>query len=267
MRKLLFKLEKRLRTIRLKQQKEKNNEKEENVVNNSDQWAKVYTPSGQYPLAEKNPIYDELIKETKRGDIVLETGIGYATTSLALAQKEREVWLYDFSDHILKNAESTFEKHQLSPPKTFLADLTKGIPLHDKEVDISWSGGVLEHWTDDELLPIVREIGRVTKRKVISFVPNANCVFYRVGKRLLEKNGLWPYGREIPRRSLRSIFEAAGLKEVTEKVIWPEVNLELIRMYDPILFEALSETWHEISLETEGMPEGQGYLICTIGHV
>jgi ubiquinone/menaquinone biosynthesis C-methylase UbiE len=211
-----------------------------------------------------HPLAKALAAATQPGDVLLETGCGSATLSAELALAGRVVELCDFSEPILKRAERLFEVSSLPKPKCTKADLTQPLPWPDQSVDWVWSSGVLEHWTDEELLPIVREMVRVSRKGVISLVPNARCVLYRLGKHLAEANSLWPYGRELPRATQRGVFEAAGLRNIREWDIWNEMAPAQIPIAEPYFNRAVASWWASLPLDDPART-GQGYLLFTIG--
>jgi hypothetical protein len=132
-------------------------------------------------------------------------------------------------------------------------------------VDWVWSSGVLEHWTDYELVPIIQEMARIARKGVISLVPYAGCVFYRWGKAIAEENGTWPYGREIPRTSLKHVFTQAGLTVVEERDCWREHPPECL---DTIPIQGLIENvrfWWDGLSNDDPVKIGQGYLLLTVG--
>ena len=163
-----------------------------------------------------------------------------------LATVGRVIELWDFSQPILDRAVKLFEASKLPVPRTRLADVTAPLPWEDNAVDTVWSSGVLEHWTDEELIPIVSEMTRVCSKSLISLVPNARSVFYRFGKHLMEEAGIWPYGRELPRASLRNTFENAGLVNVREFTLWPEVAPDFLKPSDPQVGRLASSWWRAL---------------------
>jgi SAM-dependent methyltransferase len=234
--------------------------------NNADQWDSLYAPVENPVTRLESPLARILEDLTESGESVLETGCGSATISAELALVGRRIELADFSAGILERARKLFEISRLPPPVTRLADLTKPLPWPDKSVDVTWSSGVLEHWTDEELIPIVREMTRISRRRVISLVPNSACVLYRYGKWSAERDGTWPYGRELPRRSLRGVFEEAGLSRVVESTVWPEVAVEFIRLIDPEIYREVLSWWEQLPPD-DPIRQSQGYLLLTVGEI
>lgn len=154
-----------------------------------------------------------IFQETQPGDMCLELGVGTGMQSMRLANDGRIVAGLDSSEEIIGRI-------QLRHPDMFLslkvADITKGLPYRDKAFDCVWSSGLLEHFTDEELAPIMAESVRVARKKVISLVPNAKCKAYMDWKAFKEDNGTWEYGLELPRETMMPLFHDAGLKNICE---------------------------------------------------
>jgi glycosyltransferase involved in cell wall biosynthesis/SAM-dependent methyltransferase len=217
------------------------------------------------PVKElSSPVAQTLAGLTAPGDVLLEAGCGSGSLSAELATAGRLIELCDFSQAILDRAAELFRVSGLPAPGLTLCDLTQPLPWPDRALDVVWSSGVLEHWTDEELLPIVSEMARISRKGVISLVPNAGCVFYRMGKHLAEASGRWPYGREIPRRSLKPVFERAGLSGVREWTVWNEWGPRLLGLTDAVLERQVCEWWDSLPPD-DPAKEGQGYLLLTVG--
>ena len=213
-----------------------------------------------------SPVAQAVADLTEAGDVLLEAGCGSGKHSAELATTGRVIELCDFSPRVLERAAEIFELSRLPAPRRTLCDLTKRLPWTDGAVDVTWSSGVLEHWTDDELLPIVREMARISRKCVISLVPSARCLFYRLGKQLAETKGRWPYGRELPRSSLQSVFEKAGLHRVREYSIWPEWGPKMLGATDRA-FQIFVEKWWASLPDDDAVKANQGYLLLTVGYV
>jgi SAM-dependent methyltransferase len=203
---------------------------------------------------------------TETGDVLLEAGCGSGKLSAELATVGRVIELCDFGQRVLDRAAELFELSRLPAPRRTLCDLTKPLPWAEGAVDTTWSSGVLEHWTDEELLPIVREMARISRKCVISLVPSARCLFYRLGKQLAETKGRWPYGRELPRSSLQSVFEQARLHRVREYSIWPEWGPKMLGATDRA-FQIFVEKWWASLPKDDPVKANQGYLLHTVGYV
>jgi malonyl-CoA O-methyltransferase len=227
-------------------------------------WEREYLTPVSAVTGLSSPVAQAVAGLTAPGDVLLEAGCGSGTLSAELATAGRVIQLCDFSQAILDRAADLFRVSGLPPPSLTLCDLTRPLPWPDKAVDVAWNSGVLEHWTDDELLPIVGEMARISRKCVISLVPYAGCVFYRLGKHVAEERGCWPYGREIPRRTLKPVFERAGLSDVREWTVWNEWGPRLLGLIDVDLERLVCEWWDSLSPD-DPAKETQGYLLLTVG--
>jgi SAM-dependent methyltransferase len=235
--------------------------------NDSEGWEVSYVGLPLEPVrATTSPVARVLAELTKPGEVLLEAGCGSGSLSAELAVAGRKIELADFSQPILDRAVKLFDVSGLPRPGTTLCDLTRPLPWADGAADVVWSSGVLEHWTDEELVPIVREMKRVARRAVISLVPSASCVFYRLGKHWAERQGTWPYGRELPRSSLRGVFESAGLRDVREWTVLADDAPLLLRLTDTMLARAVIDWWSSLPAD-DPVRAGQGYLLVTVGEV
>lgn len=232
--------------------------------NSASEWSALYPETQEIVSEVESRIAHTLIDSTSPGDVLLETGCGNARLSAELAVAGRVIELCDFSPEILQRAVALFQRSSLPPPRVTLADLTRPLPWTDGAVDWVWSSGVLEHWTDEELRPMLKEMARISRKGVISLVPNAKSVFYRLGKQLMEDARLWPYGRELPRATLAPVFEAAGLRSIREFTIVPEEAPVLLRRTDPSIYALVSDWWRSLPPD-DPLLRDQGYLLVTVG--
>ncbi len=228
-------------------------------------WEKMYLKKANPVKEIQSEIVKHLLALSQQGESMLETGCGSGVLSAELALAGRDVALCDFSQPILDRAKELFKVSGLGAPATFLVDLTKPMPFRDRQFDIVWNSGVLEHWTDEELKPIIQELVRCAKKCVISFVPNERSVFYRYGRESAERHGIAPWGREMPRSSFRSLFEEAGLINVQEASVCVSEAPNLIAIIDPVSQRKIKKWWDAIS-DKDPVKEGQGYLLLTVGY-
>jgi hypothetical protein len=234
--------------------------------NDAEEWNRLYDATCPSVTRITSPIALAIEQLSRPGDVLLETGCGSATISAELAIAGRTIELADFSQAVLERARNLFERSCLPVPKTTLADLTKSLPWGDKSVDVTWSSGVLEHWTDAELLPIVSEMARISRYRVISLVPYAGSLLYRWGKWTAESGGYWPYGRELPRETLRPIFEQAGLRGIQETTIWADQAFGFLAFVDMEILREAVRWWKSLPAD-DMLRRSQGYLLLTCGEV
>lgn len=234
------------------------------VPNDADEWERVCLTPVEPVTRLSSAVARSIADLTRPGDLLLEAGCGWAGVSAELATAGRRIALADFSRPILDRARALFEASRLPAPETTCCDLTEPLPWTARTFDVVWSSGVLEHWTDEELVPIVLEMARVSRRSVISLVPFAGCVLYRLGKHLAEEAGRWPYGRELPRQTLQPVFERAGLTNIREYTVWSEWAPRMLRLTQPRLQRAVARWWESLPPD-DPVKRGQGYLLLTVG--
>jgi malonyl-CoA O-methyltransferase len=200
-----------------------------------------------------------MLQNSQNGESMLELGSGTGTLSAVLAMYGRDTYLLDYSKDSIEYAKNLFK--ELNLKGNFLCqDILNRISMDDDSVDWVWSSGLLEHFTDEQITEILNESLRVGKKGVMSLVPNANAIFYRIGKYKKELDGTWPYGREIPRFTMKPFFEAAGLKNVQEYSVDPYHTLNFWNTER----EEIKKFFDDLSLD-ELKKLNQGYLLFTYG--
>ena len=212
----------------------------------------------------KNAWYPAVLEATSPGEALLELGCGTGVFSGILAKNGRRTTLLDFSAESVEFCRKVFEQAHLAG-EFVQADVCRPFPFEDRAFDCVWSSGLLEHFTDEQLRFILRESARVSRKCVISLVPNAWSIFYRAGKWYQEAQGLWAWGKEDPKRTLKPFFARAGLVDVAEFAIDVKTALAFVH---PIRSKALRRSLLLLSrlLPEEGWRRlRQGYLLVTIG--
>lgn len=212
----------------------------------------------------RNPWAPAVLGATSPGEALLELGCGTGVFSGILAKNGRRTTLLDFSSESVEFCRMVFEQAQLAG-EFVQADVCRAFPFADRSFDCVWSSGLLEHFTDEQLSFIMGESARVSRRCVVSLVPNARSVFYRVGKAYQEAHGLWRWGREDPKRTLKPFFVRAGLADVREFAIDVKTALDFAC--------AIRSPWlrRPLLLLSRLLPEAgwntlrQGYLLVTVG--
>ena len=101
------------------------------------------------------------------------------------------------------------------------ADATKPLPFEEKEFDFIYQCGLLEHFSHrGENCPVKK---LETVHETYGFYdPNAASIAYRTGKAMMEQQGIWSYGLELPQYSLGCEFEQAGIHNIKEYTIGAE---------------------------------------------
>jgi len=203
-----------------------------------------------------------LLEYTSPGDIVVELGSGTGILCAILGKYNRRPILWDFSQSNLDFSKDLFKCLSLKP-HTVCCDILKKFPAADRSVDWVFSSGVLEHFSDSEIEFVMQESFRICRKGVISLVPNAKSIAYRLGKNNLELSGHWKYGYEDPKYSLHWAFEKVGLQKIKEFDIDPYLSIEFLpKGKQQKQFRRFLKSLSPIELDQLQ----QGYLLCTIGH-
>lgn len=246
--------------------------KKENSINNdysnlnSKQWHRVMAGGRTvYDLAariksKQFPVWcDPLLQNSSIGDSMLELGSGTGELSAILGAHGRIPLLLDFSEESIDYAKALFKELRIEG-HFYWEDILAGMSLKTSSVHWVWSSGLLEHFSDEKVVDILKESVRVCTKGVMSLVPNARSIFYRIGKFKMEQEGTWAYGKEMPKFTMKNYFRVAGLKKIKEYSVapyhsiqfWGQAERDIKSFYDSLSPEELQKL-------------DQGYLLFTYG--
>jgi glycosyltransferase involved in cell wall biosynthesis/2-polyprenyl-3-methyl-5-hydroxy-6-metoxy-1,4-benzoquinol methylase len=198
-------------------------------------------------LTEEEPAIDEFGAELGRlvaellpnGGRILEAGCGGGHQSQSLAKTGRyELALMDFSSEALEHARRSFERSGITA-EYHLNDVTEP---GDAEFDLVFNAGVLEHYTFDEQVTMLRGMASRSRRYVLVLVPNRMCYWYWIWRLKTAGDGMWPYGKEVPMRDLADALRAAGLEPLGQffgGAKWSENFIDGLAGLDPHLRDAI----------------------------
>ncbi len=201
----------------------------------------------------------EIEKISKPGDKIIEIGCALGASSLYLAKRNRIVTGLDYSKKMCKTFANIANDLNLKV-NTVCADITKKLPLPDNFFNIVWHAGVLEHFSNQDAQFIINENARISNNLVISMVPNAASIAYRIGKEIAERTNSWNAGEENPKYTQKDLFIYAGLTNIKEYTIDLPFALAFLPASD--LKKSLSDIY--MNLPTQDNIH-QGYLLVTIG--
>jgi len=143
-----------------------------------------------------------------RGRRILEAGCGTGRISARIAEEGGRVTCLDIAPEALALAKRQFKE---GDGTRFVLSSILEVP-RENEYDVIWNSGVMEHLVAGdqqraigEFLSILRPGG-----KVVLLTPYSRSLLYRMGKWMLEKTHRWPFGREVPVRSLGPVTPASG---------------------------------------------------------
>jgi ubiquinone/menaquinone biosynthesis C-methylase UbiE len=203
-----------------------------------------------------------ILMATSPNERVLEVGSGTGEISLHVAKAGRRVTALDLSRESLEFIQKCAEELGVTI-ETVAADATKTFPFAEDRFDCVWSSGLFEHFSREERIIMLREQARIAKTQVITIIPNAASIAYRIGKRYREERGTWDYGLETPILSMKDEFEAAGLHVTSEYSVGERHALTFLPITHPL--RRVLAAWMDGISSTELQGCNQGYLLVTMG--
>lgn len=97
------------------------------------------------------------------------------------------------------------------------------LPFPPNAFDLVYNSGVIEHFDDERLEESLRGMATVTRPggRMLTVVPNAACLWYRVGKAWLIRRGRWRFGfeRHLSARAMRRFARRIGLENVRTRAV------------------------------------------------
>ena len=165
------------------------------------------------------------------GKRVLETGSGTGLASLELAGRGADVCLLDLSPDAVRLSKAAFDKAGAGHHGV-QADILK-LPFDKDSFDVTWSGGVIEHFEGYDQIKILSEMLRVTRPggKVVVIAPSSKARIYMQGKRHADRNRRWQPGYEAPISSLGSLADNVPGRLVREYRTGLLAELHFLKYY------------------------------------
>jgi len=150
--------------------------------------------------------YLENIVETNRINSILSAGAGQDIICYNLQKRfknELKLTVLDVSKKVLEWNRKLFRTSHLNA-QFIEADIFK-LPFKDESFNLVFNTGVLEHYEKERQISMMREILRVLKPSgyFITANPSDNGKIYKLGMKIAKEKNIWPFGQEIPIKSLR----------------------------------------------------------------
>ncbi len=204
---------------------------------------------------------EELLKRQglKQGDSLIEMGCGSGHLSLCLAQKGYKVTLIDFSAVALEKAKKTFEKYGVQGEFILgdLFNLDSSIPV----CDYAWNSGVMEHFGDEEIVTLMRNIGKHARKGVLYLVPNTRSVAYLLMRARLMADEQWMYGEEYLRQDYEEILFNLGYESVVKSYV-TTASISAYQMWKAEREQGYISNLYKKLAEEKMLPEEEGYLVA-----
>jgi 2-polyprenyl-3-methyl-5-hydroxy-6-metoxy-1,4-benzoquinol methylase len=142
------------------------------------------------------------------GRRIMEAGCGTGRISARLADGGAMIACLDIAPEALALAKKQFAEPDRA---SFIEGSILSVPRGEK-YDVIWNSGVMEHFVESDQMAAIREFLAILKPggRLILLTPYARSGLYRLGKWVLEKLGKWPFGREIPVRTLLPVLPPEG---------------------------------------------------------
>ncbi|MDA1236245.1 MAG: methyltransferase domain-containing protein, partial [Acidobacteria bacterium] len=193
------------------------------------------------------------------GSRVLEAGCGGGWQSLALARKGYDTTLMDFSEEALAYSKRIFDREGL--PATFIRQDV--FNLDEGSFDLVFNAGVIEHYTFNEQIRLLRGMASRSKKFVLVLAPSSLCYWYWVWRMHVSAAGEWVWGKEVPMHDLSGAFAAAGLRFLGQRymgVEWSEHFITTTTVEEPL--RSILLTIHRSPLIRT---EQKAYLVAALG--
>lgn len=185
---------------------------------------------------------------------VLELGCGSGHVSAILAEAGYDVGLLDFSKVALEKSIQIFEANNLEAT-CYCQDFFK-LNL-DTKYDVIWNSGVMEHFNRNEIIEILNNVKKYTKKYFIVLVPNPKSLPYLLFRYNEMSNDQWQYDYEYLRDNYEEIVQEAGMK--VEHIAY--VGNELTKYLFSVGNDGQKyKTYFEEMSENKLVPEEQLYL-------
>jgi len=123
-------------------------------------------------------------------DVICEAGCGEAGSLMYIKKKVGCSTIgIDLSEEVISTAGQRCD-HFVCGDLFFL-------PLKDKSVDVVFNQGVIEHFNDDDIQRIIKELRRVCRKKVVICVPATTSFFRFVYNPFKVLNGRFMSAKEL----------------------------------------------------------------------
>lgn len=187
---------------------------------------------------------------------LIELGSGSGHISAILSTIGYHVTLMDFSEEILTKSKRLFESKGLK------ADFICGNIFNvnqqvNKQYDVAWNSGVMEHFNTKELAQLFKVIKEITKHYYLCIVPNTESLPYLLFRHKAMKSGKWLYGMEFLRDDYEEIAKQAGFILRKKIYLGDLFTTDYIRYF----FGDESSKDYQEFLEAGFLPEKENYLI------
>lgn len=164
-------------------------------------WAELMKSFTLYRTSKiLGPVIEELISQTPKGGHIAEIGFGSGMTAILLADLGYRVTALDIDPDVIDLLK--YKIGYISNLYVQKQDMFNLDNFDDDYFDVMYHQGVLEHFSDNEIIDTLKQQGRIA-RKIVFDVPN---------DKRKEKFQLYGNERFLPLHHWMSLIEKAGLQ-------------------------------------------------------
>ena len=149
----------------------------------------------------------ELIKKYAPNKKIIEAGSGTGVLSTYLASIGFDSLAIDIDKDILKLSKFIAQQYKSKNKPKFKLDSILDLNYHKEEFDVSFSNGVLEHFTDKEIITTLKKQMKIAKIVIVG-IPT---------KYFDDKEAMYGDERFLEIKYWREIIEKSGGKIIEEK--------------------------------------------------
>lgn len=226
-----------------------------------DKVADTYTleiENGEYQIAEE---VENLLKAmgVEPGASLIELGSGSGHLSACLAMKGYKTALFDFSPVALNKAKQTYDFYNLHGE--FIQGDLMGENTPEKQYDIAWNSGVMEHFGDIEIQKAFRNAANFSLKGILIIVPNPKSISYNLMRARLMSEKRWIYGTEYLRDDYEKILQEVGFASVQTRYLLTS-EISSAHLYTAVQQASNIDQLYKTLMEERMFPDSEGYLVA-----
>ena len=149
---------------------------------------------------------------------ILDVGTGTGQYCIELALRGAKCIVIDKDPESIKLASRIAGDYETDKCRFWEMDLFDVSKAEHDDYDIVLSMGILEHFSDKEIVSMLKEMGKLGKYVVVG-VPYSGSDIYKMSRLYSQKKKTWEYGFERDFLTLSKLFEKAGMSLLHEQVI------------------------------------------------
>lgn len=197
--------------------------------------------------------------DIKAGASLIELGCGSGHLSACLAMRGYKTALLDFSAVALNKARETYGRYGLTGE--FIQGDLMSDASGEKQYDIAWNSGVMEHFGDLELHQALSNVIKFSRLGILFIVPNTSSVSYNLMRARLMSERTWSYGIEYLREDYDHILYGLGVDKV-ERSYLQTSEMSAHHMAVAAEHGCDIDNLYELLMKNDMLPDSENYLVA-----